>query len=491
MYKAAAAEGKLPPQDLDAEVAVLGALLIEKEAFYCVSDLLTPECFYQPQHQLIYTAIRDLGINHRPIDMITVIEQLRSMAQLKEAGDRAYISELTLRVASSAHLEEHARILVKKYIARELIHIASNVTTQSFDQQADINEVLTKAEGELFELSQRQTKKDVAVVGSIVDEVLERIQNAANQEGLTGIPSGFTKLDQITNGWQKSTLNIIAARPAMGKTAFALSMAKNMAVNYGRSVAIFSLEMSCTELVQRLLVDISEIESSKIKRGDLQEHEWEALMARSSVLTNAKIYIDDTSSLSISELTTKARRLKAEKNIDVILIDYLQLMTASGLKYGNREQEVALISRSLKQLAKDLQIPVIALAQLNRGVEARTGDDKRPQLSDLRESGSIEQDADMVLMIHRPDYYHIEQDSEGNSLKGIAEIIIAKHRAGSVGTVRLRFIDKLTKFDNLEGRSGATEEFASKLFNAPLHEDSPAQSDTPFDAASTNDPNPF
>ncbi|MBO4371256.1 MAG: replicative DNA helicase [Paludibacteraceae bacterium] len=477
-------EGKLPPHDIQAECAVLGALMIEKEAYYAVSDVLTPECFYDERHNLIYTAIRNLGLNHRPIDMITVVEQLKNMGKLEEAGDYAYITELTSRVSSSAHIEEHAHIVAKKYIARELIRVSSDIIQQSYEQQVDVADVLQQAEGKLFDVSQRQVKKDVALVGTIVEDVLSRIEKAGKSGGLTGIPSGFTDIDKITNGWQKSTLNIIAARPAMGKTAFVLSMAKNMAVSYGKKVAVFSLEMSCTELVQRLLVNISEIEGEKIKRGNLADHEWEQLMARSSELTKADIYIDDTSSLPISELTTKARRLKSEKGIDIIIIDYLQLMTASGMGYGNREQEVALISRSLKQLAKELEIPIIALAQLNRGVETRTGSDKRPQLSDLRESGSIEQDADMVLLIHRPEYYHIDQDENGNSLKGIAEIIIAKHRSGSVGTVQLKFIKHLIKFDNNDQSAGGPLEFDSSLMMGG--NDNPPQF-----TADDNNTNPF
>ena len=442
--------GKLPPQALELEEVVLGALMLEKDAYSVVSEFLKPECFYKESHQNIYTAITNLALNQEPIDMLTVTQQLKKIGKLEEVGGQAFLSELTGKVASAANIEYHAQIIVQKYLARELIRVSSDIQTKAFDEKTDVDELMQDAEGQLFEITQRNLKKDVTHIGPIITEAIDLIQAAANRpDGFTGIPSGFNYLDQITSGWQKSDLIIIAARPAMGKTAFVLSMAKNMAVEYNFPVAIFSLEMSNVQLVNRLIVNVSEIEGEKIKHGKLANFEWEQLHSRTSQLLNAPIFIDDTPSLSVFELRTKARRLVKEQKIQCIIIDYLQLMNASGMNYGSREQEVSMISRSLKGLAKELNIPIIALSQLNRGVEGRTGADKRPQLSDLRESGAIEQDADMVLFIHRPEYYKITQDENGNSLLGIAEIIIAKHRNGSTDDIRLKFTKEFIKFENI------------------------------------------
>lgn len=443
--------GKLPPQAPELEEAVIGALMLEKDAYFDISEILRPESFYNDHHRYIFEAITQLALQRKPIDMLTVGEQLKVMGKLEEAGSQIYLAELTSKVASATSIVYHSQIIAQKYLARELIRVATDIQTKAFDEKTDVDELMQNAEGQLFEVTQRNIKKDVTPVGEILSEAINRIQLAGQQEnGYTGIPSGFNRLDAITNGWQPSTLNIIAARPAMGKTAFVLSMAKNMAVDYQKSVAIFSLEMSNLELVNRLVVNVSEIEGEKIKRGKLVEYEWMQLQSRTTQLVKAPIYIDDTPSLSVFELCSKSRRLKNEHQIDCIIIDYLQLMNASGMSYGSREQEVSIISRSLKALAKELNIPIIALSQLNRGVEGRTGDEKRPQLSDLRESGAIEQDADMVLMIHRPEYYKIMEDRDHNSTEGIAEIIIAKHRSGSVGDVRLRFKKEFIKFTNLD-----------------------------------------
>jgi len=443
--------GKLPPQAPELEEAVIGALMLEKDAYFDISEILRPESFYNDHHRYIFEAITQLALQRKPIDMLTVGEQLKVMGKLEEAGSQIYLAELTSKVASATSIVYHSQIIAQKYLARELIRVATDIQTKAFDEKTDVDELMQNAEGQLFEVTQRNIKKDVTPVGEILSEAINRIQLAGQQEnGYTGIPSGFNRLDAITNGWQPSTLNIIAARPAMGKTAFVLSMAKNMAVDYQKSVAIFSLEMSNLELVNRLVVNVSEIEGEKIKRGKLVEYEWMQLQSRTTQLVKAPIYIDDTPSLSVFELCSKSRRLKNEHQIDCIIIDYLQLMNASGMSYGSREQEVSIISRSLKALAKELNIPIIALSQLNRGVEGRTGDEKRPQLSDLRESGAIEQDADMVIMIHRPEYYKIMEDRDHNSTEGIAEIIIAKHRSGSVGDVRLRFKKEFIKFTNLD-----------------------------------------
>ena len=460
--------GRVMPQDKDVEEAVLGALMLEKDAYTTVCDILKPECFYEPAHQRIYEAIQSLGASQRPIDMLTVVEQLRLNNTLEEVGGPVVISELTSRVASGAHVEFHARIVAQKYLARELISFASSIEGKAFDESNDVDDLLQEAEGKLFEISQRNVKKDVTQIDPVISQAIEQIQAAANRtSGLSGLESGYHELDKLTSGWQNSDLIIIAARPAMGKTAFVLSMAKNMAVNYNTPVAIFSLEMSNLQLVNRLISNVCELESQKIKSGQLTPMEWDQLMTRVKHLFSAPLFIDDTPSLSIFELRTKARRLVREHQVKFIIIDYLQLMNASGMKFGSREQEVSMISRSLKQLAKELNIPIVALSQLNRSVESRQGGDgKRPQLSDLRESGAIEQDADIVCFIHRPEYYtRSSEDASGNDIRGLAEFIVAKHRSGSVDDVKMRFKAKFARFENWdEDDSGfSTGSVGSKL----------------------------
>ncbi|MCH5245083.1 MAG: replicative DNA helicase [Muribaculaceae bacterium] len=446
--------GRVQPRDKELEEAVLGALMLEKDAYTIVCDLLKPESFYEPANQKVYEAIVALGASQRPIDMLTVTEQLRTNGTLDEVGGPVFITELTSRVASGAHLEYHARIVAQKYLARELITFASTIEAKAFDESNDVDDLLQEAEGKLFEISQRNVKKDVTQVDPIISQAIEQIQTAANQtSGLSGIQSGFHELDKLTSGWQRSDLIIIAARPAMGKTAFVLSMAKNMAVNYNIPVAIFSLEMSNVQLINRMISNVCELEGEKIKSGQLLPVEWDQLMSRVKGLYGAPLYIDDSGSLSIFELRTKARRLVREHNVEFIIIDYLQLMNASGIKVGSREQEVSYISRSLKQLAKELNIPIVALSQLNRSVEARGDgrDGKRPQLSDLRESGAIEQDADIVCFIHRPEYYlRSGTDAAGNDIRGLAEFIVAKHRSGRVDDVKMRFRNKFARFENWE-----------------------------------------
>lgn len=460
--------GRKPPSDTPTEAAVLGALLLSKDAYSVVCDILRPECFYEPAHRAIYEAIQALGATQQPIDFITVCNQLEKTAKLEEAGGRAYVVELTTNISSAAHIEYHARIVLQKYIARELISFGATVQSSAFDESNDIEEVMQQTEGRLFELSQRNVKKEVTQIDPIIMQAVAQMEASANRaSGLSGLESGFRDLDKLTSGWQNSNLIIIAARPAMGKTAFVLSMAKNMAVNYNIPVAVFSLEMSKIELVNRLISNVCELDGSKIKSGNLNDLEWQQTMSRLNGLYGAPLYIDDTPSLSIFELQTKARRLVREKGIKMIIIDYLQLMNASGMKYGSREQEVSMISRSLKQLAKELAIPVCALSQLNRSVESRT-DNKRPQLSDLRESGAIEQDADMVCFIHRPEYYlRSGRDSEGNDIRGVAEFIVAKHRSGKVDDVKMRFRSQYARFENWEDvPEGGYGEYQSKASDA-------------------------
>jgi len=444
--------GKQAPHDKDLEEAVLGALMLERDAYTVVCDLLKPESFYEPANQKIYEAIQHLGASQQPIDMLTVTEQLRHNGELDNVGGPAFISELTSRVASGAHVEYHARLVAQKYLARQLITFASEVEKGAFDDSMDVDDLLQQAEGRLFEISQRNVKKDVTQIDPVIGTAIEQIQAAANRtSGLSGLESGFRKLDELTSGWQNSDLIIIAARPAMGKTAFVLSMAKNMGVDLNTPVAIFSLEMSNLQLVNRLISNVCELESEKIKSGKLSPVEWDQLMVRIKRLYGAQLYIDDTPSLSIFELRTKARRLVREHQVKMIIIDYLQLMNASGMKFGSREQEVSMISRSLKQLAKELNIPIVALSQLNRSVESRgdSKEGKRPQLSDLRESGAIEQDADIVCFIHRPEYYlRSDTDAAGNDIRGLAEFIVAKHRSGRVDDVKMRFKAKYARFEN-------------------------------------------
>ena len=443
--------GRLQPQARELEEAVLGALMLEKDAYSIISEILKPECFYEKSHEMIYAAIVDLAASQRPVDMLTVTEQLRKRGELDQVGGPFYISQLTSKVASSAHIEYHARIIAQKYLARELISFTAMIQGKAFDETIDVEDLMQEAEGKLFEISQRNVKKDVTQINPVIKDAMDMLQKAANQkEGLSGTRTGFDALDKITSGWQNSDLIIIAARPAMGKTAFVLSMAKNMAVNHNWPVALFSLEMSNVQLVNRLIVNVCEIPGEKIKSGRLESYEWEQLDFKIKELYDAPIYVDDTPSLSVFELRTKARRLVREHGVRCIIIDYLQLMNASGMSFGSREQEVSTISRSLKGLAKELNIPIIALSQLNRGVESRQGaEGKRPQLADLRESGAIEQDADMVMFLYREEYY--KPDSEK---KGQAELIIAKQRSGPTGTVELAWLAQYTKFGNLERESG-------------------------------------
>ena len=442
--------GHLQPQALDIEKVVLGALMIDKDAFSLVSETLRPETFYEPRHQKIYTAIRTLNMDERPVDIMTVTEELKREGTIEEIGGPGYIIELSAQVASSAHIEYHAHILAQKFLARQLISFASVIETKAFDETIDVDSLMQEAEGSLFEISQKNMKQDYTQIDPVLSEAIKILQKASeNTGGLTGLTTGYTKMDEITSGWQKSDLVIIAGRPAMGKTSFALSLAKNVAVDNNEPIAFFSLEMNNVQLVNRLISNVCEIPGSKILNGQLSPDEWARLDQNLRKLTGAPIYIDDTPGLSIFELRTKARRLVREKGVKIIMIDYLQLMNANGMRFGSRQEEVSTISRSLKGLAKELDIPIIALSQLSRNVEGREGPEgKRPLLSDLRESGAIEQDADMVVFVHRPEYYRIFNDENGNDLRGMAQIIIAKHRKGRTDDVLLRFRGEFTRFQN-------------------------------------------
>ncbi|MCG8387941.1 MAG: replicative DNA helicase [Cytophagales bacterium] len=453
--------GKLPPQAIDLEESVLGALMLEKDALSTVIDILKPESFYKDPHQEIYRAIVELFNNSEPVDMRTVANQLRKNGTLEFAGGAYYIAELTSKVSSAANVEYHARIVTEMAIKRELIRVASEIQQDAYEDTTDVFQLLDKTESSLFEISEANIRKNYDNMRSLMAQAIHELEERKNhKDGLTGIASGFTALDRVTSGWQKSDLVIIAARPGMGKTAFVVSALRNAAVDFNHAVAIFSLEMSSVQLVNRLISAEAELESEKIKKGNLAEYEWQQLIHKTNRLSNAPIFIDDTPALTILELRAKCRRLKAQHNVQLIVIDYLQLMTGDSSKGGgNREQEIASISRALKGIAKELEVPVIALSQLSRAVETRGGD-KRPQLSDLRESGSIEQDADMVMFLYRPEYYGITEDESGMPTQGVGEVIIAKHRNGSLENVPLKFIGKFTKFSDLD-TPGFSSEFPS------------------------------
>ena len=444
-------EGKLQPQAIELEQAVLGALMIDNESLSDAIDSLQAEYFYVPKHQKIFEAIVNLFNNTKPVDILTVSEELKRLEYFDNIGGLAYISELTNNVASSSNTEFHARIIAEKFIKRSLINISRKISTDAFDDAVDIFDLLNNAEAELFTVTEGTLRKSYDKMSTLIKGALENIETLRNKEdGLSGIPSGFTNLDRVTSGWQQSDLVICAARPGMGKTAFALTMARNIAVEHNTPIGFFSLEMSSEQLVNRLIASEAELGASKLRKGDLADHEMVQLHEKIKHLTEAPIFIDDTPALTIFELRAKARRLVKNHGVKIIMIDYLQLMQAGG-NSGNREQEISTISRSLKGIAKELKIPVIALSQVNRGVESRTGvGSKRPMLSDLRESGAIEQDADIVTFIYRPEYYKIYEWDNGDDSRGQGELIIAKHRNGSLKNVRLKFIAEFAKFSDLD-----------------------------------------
>ena len=487
--------GKLPPQAIEVEEAVLGALMLERDAYVTVADILDTSSFYKEEHQKIFEAIKELSGNEKPVDLLMVTQELKDREQLEEVGGPGYITQLTRRVASAAHLEFHARIIAQKYIQRELIRVSSEIQAKSYDDTMDVDDLIDFSESSLFQVAERNIKKETVPIKPVLNEAILQIEKARQRkDGLSGVPSGFTALDRITSGWQKTDLIIIAARPSMGKTAFVLSMARNMAVEHNRATAIFSLEMSSIQLVNRLIAAETELGNDKLKTGRLENYEWEHLNRKISALEKAPVFIDDTPALSIFEFRAKCRRLKMQHDIQVVVVDYLQLMTAGSDNRGSREQEVSTISRSLKAIAKELNIPILALSQLNRSVESREG--KRPQLSDLRESGAIEQDADIVTFIHRPEYYGITEDDSGNSLIGVAEIIIAKHRNGATGDVHLAFKKELAKFSDME--TNFKDGFGSaKTFSSKMNEDEEESvgagisTNTGFDRSSTANDAPF
>lgn len=478
-----AEHGKVQPQAVDLEEAVLGAMMLEKDAVSAVIDILSPAVFYKDSHKKIMGAIASLFAKSEPVDILTVTNELKSNGELEMVGGPYYITMLTSRIASTANVEYHARIILQKHIQRELIRISSVIIRDAFEDTTDVFDLLDRAEQNLFSVSESNLRRSFEDMPSLVKQAITDIENAKNaDEHMRGVPSGYVDIDRITSGWQKSDLIILAARPSMGKTAFALNMARNIAVEFNKPIAFFSLEMSSVQLVTRLISSESELKSDKLKRGDLQSYEWQQLTDKVANLVEAKMFIDDTPALSIFELRAKCRRLKQQHDIQMIFIDYLQLMSGGSDSKGNREQEISQISRSLKALAKELNVPVLALSQLSRAVETRPGQAKRPILSDLRESGAIEQDADLVLFIYRAEYYKIDTFEDGSPTQGVSEIIIAKHRNGAVGDVKLRFIADFARFEDYsDGGSGfSADDVSAGIKSFPSKMNSMNEDDTPF-----------
>lgn len=442
--------GHKPPQALELEESVLGALMLDANALNTAIELLHEEYFYRPEHQIIFRAIHKLFELNQPVDMLTVTNQLRQSGELEAAGGAYHISELTGHVVSAAHIEYYSRVLSEKYISRELIRVSTETITSAYDETTDVVELLDKTEGRLMDINEKNFRTDFHPIGDLVFAATEQInESGQSADGMAGVPCGFQSIDRLTAGFHPGTLIILAARPAMGKTAFALSIARNIAIDSRKAVAFFSLEMTGVELAMRLISGEAQIPGDKLKRGELQPWERKQLESRTQVLNDAKIFIDDTPQLTVYELRAKCRRLKQHHDIQMVFIDYLQLMSAGSdvmNRNGNREQEISTISRQLKALSKELGIPVLAMSQLSRAVETRGGT-KKPMLSDLRESGAIEQDADIVMFIYRPEYYGILEDEKG-STSGMADIIIAKHRSGEIGEERLRFVGKYARFEN-------------------------------------------
>ena len=451
-------EGTVPPQAVELEEAVLGALMLERDSIIAVQEYITSDTFYTEEHRLIYKAIESLSAELKPIDLYTVTERLKVRKELKKVGGAAYLAQLTQKVGSAANVEFHAKIIAQKYVQRELIRSATEIQRRSYDEDQDVTDLIGFAEGEIFKVAEGHVKRSVQNAKDILAKALAQIEEASkNSSAFNGVQSGFMALDRVTMGWQPSDLIIIAARPSMGKTAFVLSMARNMAIEYQQPVAFFSLEMSAVQLMMRLIVAETGLYSNDIKSGKLTPEQWRHLESATKPLGTAPLFIDDTPALSVFEFRSKARRLKIHNDIKIIVIDYLQLMTGSQdtKGSGNREQEVAFISRTLKAIAKELNVPMIALSQLSRATEQRGGS-KRPQLSDLRESGAIEQDADIVAFIHRPEYYGMNTDENGMPTAGLAEIILAKHRNGAVCDVKLRFLKDQARFADMEADINST-----------------------------------
>lgn len=442
--------GKLPPQAKELEEAILGAIMLEKSAFDTVVEILKPQCFYVDANQRIFSAMQSLANKSLPIDLLTVVEELKLRGELDIVGGPYYVTKLTNAVVSAANIDAHCRIVLQKFIQRELIRISGETIGDAYEDTVDVFDLLDGAEAKLFEITNNHLRRNFDDMNSVLKKTIERIEDMRTRnEDITGVHTGFPNLDRVTYGWQPTDLIILAARPSVGKTAFALNLARSAAMHPTKPTAVgfFSLEMSSSQLVQRILAAESEIHMEKIARGKLEQHEMEQLYKKGiNKLTNAPIFIDDSAALNIFELRAKCRRLVNKHNVGLILIDYLQLMSGSADRNSNREQEISKISRDLKGLAKELHVPIIALSQLSREVEKRKETNKMPQLSDLRESGAIEQDADLVMFLYRPEYHQIDQNEHGESTKGMVQLRIAKHRNGSLETINLRALLHIQKF---------------------------------------------
>ena len=450
--------GKVPPQAKELEEAVLGAIMLEKSAFDSLVDTnLKPECFYVESHQTIFRAMMDMQQRGIPIDILTVVEELKRKEQLDAVGGPYYVTKLTNAVVSTANIDAHARIILQKFIQRELIRISGEIIGDAYEDSTDVFDLLDDSETKMFNITNNYLKKNFEDIGNVLAKAITRIDHLRQQEDdISGVTSGFASLDRITYGWQPTDLIILAARPSVGKTAFALNLARNAALNPVKPTAVgfFSLEMSASQLVQRILSAESEIMLEKISRGKLEDYEYQQLHTKGiKKLETAPLYIDDTAALNSFEFRAKARRLVNKHNVGLIIIDYLQLMSGTGDRGSNREQEISNISRNLKALAKELNIPIIALSQLSRAVETRK-ESKMPQLSDLRESGAIEQDADMVMFIYRPEYYENFQNEHGESTQGETHIKIAKHRNGALDNIKLKALLHIQKFEEWSGDNG-------------------------------------
>lgn len=435
---------KIPPSDIEAEQAVLGSMLTDKDAVISAIEVLKPEDFYREDNKAIYEAILSLYNRAEPVDIITLKSELATQGKLEQVGGLEYLAELPEKVPTTANVEKYIKIVEEKAILRNLIKTANEIISLGYDPTQEVENIMDTAEKKIFDIMQSKNQKGYSPMKDILVDTFSQLEKLYNQkEPITGVPTGFADLDYKTAGLHESDLILIAARPAMGKTAFALNIATNAAVRAKVPVAVFSLEMSKEQLVNRILCSEAMVDSNKVRTGRIEEGDWVKLAGAIGPLSEADIYVDDTPGISVMEIRAKCRKLKLEKNIGLVVIDYLQLISASGKRGGSREQEISEISRSLKILAKELNVPVIALSQLSRAAEQRP--DHRPMLSDLRESGAIEQDADIVMFLYRDDYYN--EDSEK---KNIAEIIIAKHRSGSTGTVELLWLGNYTKFANIE-----------------------------------------
>lgn len=475
--------GKLPPQAKDLEEAVLGAIMLEKTAVDIAMEHLKPECFYVEAHQKIFGAMKDLQQKNYPIDLLTVVEELKAREELEVVGGAFYITKLTNAVVSSAHIEVHSRIILQKFIQRELIRISGEIIGDAYEDSTDVFDLLDVSESKLFEIANNYLRSETEEIGDVLVNTLTRISELRErQDEITGVPTGYPALDHLTYGWQPGDLIILAARPSMGKTAFALNLARNASLHATKqtSVAVFSLEMSASQLVQRILSAESEVRLEQIARGKLNDYEMEQLTSKGiNALAKAPIFIDDTPALNIFELRAKCRRLKNQHNIGLVFIDYLQLMSGSGEnRNSNREQEISRISRDLKGLAKELQIPIVALSQLSREVEKRKDKNFLPQLSDLRESGAIEQDADIVMFLYRPEYHDVLQDEHGNSTKGLSVLRVAKHRNGQLDSINFRSVLEIQKFI-----PWVSEDSSEKLFiqKSSSMNDGRFDEESPFD----------